>query len=339
MKRTIAAALIAALLLAVCAPAFAEETVSARTSIAGAAWEKVANLELAAASLNGVSIPTGASFSFNAIIGARTAANGYRAAMNGRGVTVVGGGVAQAATTLYLALNQLGSSIRFDERHTYGTNFVDTYVSDGGNAIMVDDETGLDFCFTNLGGALRIEMYIADSNLYCALTADSASAAEGFLSWSDFGISPRMPVASAAIALDGTDALKNNVILAASSINDTVLSSGDLFSFNKSVGPRTESYGYRGAVNGRGAKVIGGGVAIVASCIWLSVKNLDGVAIVAKSTYGGRYNQSYVENSNDAILTDYATGTDFSFRNTGFEPLTISTYVQNDILYCEIYRN
>ena len=338
MKRTIAAALIAALLITICVPALAEESVSARTSIAGTAWEKVANLELAAASLNGVTIPGGASFSFNAIVGARTVANGYRPAMNGRGVNVVGGGVAQAATTLYLALNQLGSSIRFDERHTYGADFVDTYVSDGGNAIMVDDAAGLDFSFTNLGGTLRIEMYIADSSLYCVLTSDSGAAAGSFLEWSSFAPA-RTPVASAAIALSGTDALKNNVILAASSINDTVLSSGDLFSFNQTVGPRKESYGYRGAVNGRGVKVIGGGVAIVASSLWLSVKNLDGVAIVAKSTYGGLYNQSYVESSNDAILTDYETGTDFSFRNTGSEPLTISTYVLNDILYCEIYRN
>ena len=58
-----------------------------------------------------------------------------------------------------------------------------------------------------------------------------------------------------------------------------------------------------------------------------------------KSTYGSKYNQSYVASSNDAILTDYSGGTDFSFRNTGTEPLTIATYVQDGILHCEIYRN
>ena len=339
MKRTIAAALIAALLIAVCLPGFAEESVSARTTIAGAAWEKVANLELAAARVNGVTVPSGASFSFNTIVGARTEANGFRAAMNGRGATVIGGGVAQAATTLYLALNQLGGSIRFDERHTYGDSFADNYVSDGNNAILVDEAEGMDFCFTNLGGALRIDMYISDGNLLCTLTAGADQAADNFLDWSNFGLPTRTPVASATIVLSGTDALKNNVTLAASSINDTVLPSGGLFSFNGTVGPRTEAYGYRGAVNGRGAKVIGGGVAQVASAIWLAIKNLDGVAIVEKSTYGGRYNQSYVDSSNDAILTDYSGGTDFSFRNTGSEPLTISTYVRDDILYCEIYRN
>ena len=339
MKRTIAALLIAALLITVCAPAFAEEFISARTSISGAAWEKVANIELAAARLNGVTVPTGASFSFNAIVGERTTANGFRSAMNGRGVNVVGGGVAQAATTLYLALNQLGSSIRFDERHTYGGNFADNYVSDGSNAILVDEETGLDFRFTNLGGTLRIDMFIYEGNLHCTLAVGPRQTSDGFLNWSDFSAQARTPVSSACIVLSGTDALKNNVILAASSIDDTVLSSGGVFSFNGTVGPRTETYGYRDAVNGRGVVVTGGGVAQVASAIWLAIKNLDGVAIVEKSTYGGRYNQSYVASSNDAILTDYTGGTDFSFRNTGAAPLTISTYVQNNVLYCDIYRN
>ena len=146
-------------------------------------------------------------------------------------------------------------------------------------------------------------------------------------------------MAAASIWIDGNDALYNNILHAASSINDTVLSRGDLFSFNDSVGPRSEKHGYQPAVNGRGVKVVGGGVAQVASVIWLAVKNMDGVAIVEKSTYGSRYNQSYVSSSNDAILTDYSNGTDFSFRNTGSTPLRISTYVDGNVLRCEIYRD
>jgi len=118
-----------------------------------------------------------------------------------------------------------------------------------------------------------------------------------------------------------------------------VLLNGDIFSFNDSVGPRVEKYGYQPALNGRGAKVTGGGVAQVASVIWLAVKNLDEIAIVEKSTYGSRYNQDYVSSSNDAILTDYNDNTDFSFRNTSLRPLTISTYVSGDMLVCDIYQN
>ena len=337
MKRAIAAALVAALLLAVCAPALAAQTASARTSIAGLAWEKVYNLELAVDRIDGVSLPSGASFSFNAIIGDRSLGSSYLIAPDGWGLNAVGGGVDQAAATLCLALNQLGG-VRFDEKHTYGDGFVDSYIIDGGSAVRTDSSSGLDFCFTNLGGDLTIQMYVADSYLHCVLSAEDRPAADSFLTW-DFGEQRRALVGSATIALDGSSALKSNVLLAASSINDTVLSSGDLFSFNDAVGPRTKKYGYQEAVNGRGVEVVGGGVAQVASAIWLAIKNLDGVAIVKKSTYGGKYNQHYVDSSNDAILTDYSDGTDFSFRNTGTDPLTIATYVFGDNLYCDIYRN
>jgi len=73
--------------------------------------------------------------------------------------------------------------------------------------------------------------------------------------------------------------------------------------------------------------------------VWLAVKNLDCVSIVEKSTYGKRYNQSYVTSSNDAILTDYKAGTDFSFRNSGSTQLTICTYISGGVLVCDIYEN
>ena len=164
----------------------------------------------------------------------------------------------------------------------------------------------------------------------------------GELNWFDAtALQPAMrSIASSRIDLSGADdALRNNILLAASSINDTVLDSGDLFSFNGSVGPRSARCGYVEAVNGRGAVVTGGGVAQVASALWLAVKNLDCVAVVEKSTYGSRYNQSYVSSSNDAILTDYSADTDFSFRNIGSEPLTIAVYVSGDELCCEIYQD
>ncbi len=50
-------------------------------------------------------------FSFNDIVGDRTSARGYKTAVNGRGVKAMGGGVAQVATTLYLALQKLTASI------------------------------------------------------------------------------------------------------------------------------------------------------------------------------------------------------------------------------------
>ena len=343
MKRILAALLTAALCLTLCAPALAAESYTARTTLAGSAQAQITNIEIAASRINGCVVASGARFSFNDVVGPRTKAYGYQTARNGRGVKVTGGGVAQVASTLYLALCQLGDDISFDEKKTYGDKFTGNYVDDGADAILVDYSSGVDFAFTNFGEEFSIEMWTTENNLYCALTTGEATQEESFLEWmpsTPMENAFMQPVSSAVIDIGGAgEALRNNILLAASSINDTVLAGGDLFSFNDSVGPRIERYGYKTAVNGRGAQVTGGGVAQVASVIWLAVKDLDCVAIVEKSTYGSRYNQKYVSSSNDAILTDYADGTDFSFRNTGDAPITIATYLSGDTLCCDIYRN
>ena len=343
MKRILAALLAAALCLTLCAPALAAESYTARTTLAGSAQAQVTNIEIAASQIDGCVVASGARFSFNDTVGPRTKAYGYQTARNGRGVKVTGGGVAQVASTLYLALRQLGDDISFDEKKTYGDKFTGNYVDSGADAILVDYSSGVDFAFTNWGEELRIEMWTTENNLYCALTVGEEARDGSFLEWmpsTPLEGSFLQPISSASIDVSGaSDALRNNLLLAAGSINDTVLASGDLFSFNDSVGPRTERYGYETAVNGRGAQVTGGGVAQVASAIWLAVKGLDCVAIVEKSTYGSRYNQDYVSSSNDAILTDYNDGLDFSFRNTGDAPITIATYLSGDMLCCDIYQN
>jgi len=343
MKRYFAVLLSVALLLPMlnaAAYALSEEPASARTTLAGSSWAKISNIEIAAGRINGMTIPYGAEFSFNDVVGPRTKALGYQSAANGRGVKVTGGGVAQVATTLYLALRQMEQDIEYTSRKTYGGRFSDNYVSSGNDAILVDYSSGTDFSFINWGDDIVIEMWNSSDELCCSIRAAQVHTTDPFGSWSP-GIpsNARSPIASASILISGSDKLRNNILLAASSINDTVLTSGDLFSFNATVGPRSERYGYQSALNGRGVKVVGGGVAQVASVLWLAVKKLDNIAVVEKSTYGSRYNQSYVASSNDAILTDYSGGTDFSFRYIGSSALTISTYISGDILYCDIYED
>ena len=72
------------------------------------------------------------------------------------------------------------------------------------------------------------------------------------------------------------------------------------------MGARTAERGYQSALNGRGAKVVGGGVAQAASTLYLALKQVDGISYDEKKTYGSRYNQDYVESSDDAILVDEA---------------------------------
>ena len=134
-------------------------------------------------------------------------------------------------------------------------------------------------------------------------------------------------------------AKKHNIELAVQAIDGTVIPYGGRFSFNEVVGPRTQNRGYETAPNGRGAMVTGGGVAQVAAALWLAVKDMDDIAIVEKSTYGGKYNQHYVASSADAILTDYASGRDFSFRYTGPASVTLYATTRDGRLRVEIYKN
>ena len=317
------------------APAALADVVSSTTSLFDASDAQLNNISLAVDALNGAYVGPGETFSFNDVVGPRDADSGYVNAVNGRGVKAMGGGVSQVASTLYLALKQL-DGIKYLEKKTYGDNFTGGYVDDGSDAIVTDYGADTDFRFRNDNtDGLSISISTTDTDIECSLALGGDSGDD---SWDDESTNSGDLVGSAEIIVDGTDALFNNVELAANTINGLILDPGDTFSFNDVVGARTEAQGYQSAVNGRGVKVVGGGVAQVASAIWLSVKDLDGVTILKKSTYGDRYNQFYVDDPNDAILTDYNAGTDFSFRNDSDSQMTLYTSVTGDTLSCEIYE-
>lgn len=328
MRRLIASLIIIALICGV-VPAFAANDITVSTSISGMSSGRVSNIERAAASIDGVYVPSGSYFSFNDVVGPRTQAYGYVSATNGRGVKVRGGGVSQVATTLYLALLK-ARNIEFDEVKTYGSRFALDYVSDGEMAIVTDYSNGVDFSFYNDGDDMTISMWTDSSSLYCTLsygaarTVSTAAPTSGIIATGGFYVS-------------GKKGLKSNIERAADSISGTTLYPGDTFSFNDTVGPRTERNGYVEAINGRGVKVIGGGVAQVASALWLAVKYYDDIVITDMSTYGKKYNQDYVASRDDAILTDYNAGTDFAFRYVGDEPIVISFDFDDDYLECDIY--
>ena len=331
MRKFIAVVLIFA--MALCAlPAMGDTFSSgysyASTPLNGASQGMLSNIARAANAIDGLYIPLGSSFSFNDTVGPRTKDYGYVKAINGRGREVYGGGVAQVATTLYLALLDY-SGIAYTDISVYGDRFTGDYVSDGEMAIVTDYSNGTDFAFENNEDDMVISMWIQGDELHCQIACDGDSGAGPFDGYE--------LISAASIELNGTEGLVSNITRAADSIDGLVLDHGDVFSFNDTVGPRTSKYGYVDAINGRGVKVCGGGVAHVASAIWLAIKDMDDITIVEKSTYGKRYNQDYVSSSADAILTDYNAGTDFSFRNMRNESIAIHTCVEDDLLTCEIY--
>ncbi len=300
----------------------------AETPLGSSSANKIHNIDLAAGALNGYVVEQGGSFSFNTAVGPRTAEMGYLTAENGRGVKVRGGGVAQVATTVYLAVRDLDGVV-ITEKHTYGKKFTDGYVANSDDAILTDYKAGTDFCFTNWGEALEILVWEDGANVCCSVgplfnfeEGDTALIGYG-TTWVEKGTDRRANIERAAEAVSGVS-----------------VSSGGTFSFNTTVGPRTKAAGYRSAVNGRGVRVTGGGVAQLASTIYLAVKDLDCVTITEKRTYGSSYNQTYVADPEDAIVTDWGAGTDFAFRYAGAGERTLYTYSdETGWLCCEVWES
>lgn len=129
------------------------------------------NLDRAIAALNNQVIVKGKSFSFNEIVGPRTAENGFATAPNGNGVPVMGGGVSQIATTLNMAMKNLSSDLVYEQLYAFGTAYNAGYVESAAETVLTDYSRNLDYRFTsNHAENLAISMWRSDSMIFCQLT-------------------------------------------------------------------------------------------------------------------------------------------------------------------------
>lgn len=125
-----------------------------------------------------------------------------------------------------------------------------------------------------------------------------------------------------------------NLELACKKINNTILLPGEVFSFNKIVGERTSSAGYKEAAvyaNGAVEFGLGGGVCQVSSTIYNAVllANLD---IVERRNHS--FMVSYLEAGRDATV---AYGSiDFKFKNSRTYPIKLEADASNGIVTINI---
>lgn len=108
--------------------------------------DRTTNLRLAASKMNGTVVVPGGTFSFNGVVGPRTASRGYKAAAiysDGTVVNDVGGGICQVVTTLYNAA--IKSNMTITERRNH--SFLPTYADPGYDATVVYGSQ--DFKFKN----------------------------------------------------------------------------------------------------------------------------------------------------------------------------------------------
>ena len=116
-----------------------------KTHVSGTA-ARINNVKLSAATINGYVMNAGDVFSYNGVVGQRTAANGYQAApayIRGETVDEIGGGICQTSSTLYYAC--LLSQVEIVERYPH--RYVPAYIPWGMDATV--SWGGPDYQFAN----------------------------------------------------------------------------------------------------------------------------------------------------------------------------------------------
>lgn len=119
----------------------------------------------------------------------------------------------------------------------------------------------------------------------------------------------------------------SNINLAVSTINGTVLLPGETFSYNETLGQRTEEKGYlmAGAYdNGTVTEAIGGGICQVSSTLCVAVR----LANLAYERANHQFRVNYMDAGLDATV-DWPNR-DFKFTNTRDYPVRIHAVCDND---------
>lgn len=126
-----------------------------------------------------------------------------------------------------------------------------------------------------------------------------------------------------------------NIKIATTKINGTVVLPGKVFSYNDTVGYRTESEGFMLApmyIEGKLVDGIGGGVCQVSSTLYNAVLSAN-LEIVERKSH--QFMPAYIDVGRDATVADGYI--DFKFKNSRKYPIKIICSAQNGILKVKIY--
>jgi len=124
----------------------------------------------------------------------------------------------------------------------------------------------------------------------------------------------------------------NNITLACAALNGKVLSPGEVFSYNGTVGQRTAEKGYKAAgayVGGKSVSELGGGICQVSSTLYYCTL-LANLEIVSRTCH--MFTVGYVPLGMDATVS--WPNPDFQFRNNTEYPIRIEAKVESGL--CKI---
>ena len=116
---------------------------------------------------------------------------------------------------------------------------------------------------------------------------------------------------------------QNNLRITCSTLNGTVVASGETFSFTQTIGPSTSSKGYQEAdifdSNGNKKKGLGGGNCQVSSTLYNAVLAVPSLVVVERHEHSNKV--PYVKSGKDAAVA-YGS-VDFKFRNDSSSSIKI----------------
>lgn len=135
-----------------------------------------------------------------------------------------------------------------------------------------------------------------------------------------------------------TEARQNNVQLACSQLNGTIVSPNNTFSFCDTLGPAKPENGYQKAdtfeSDGDIIQEYGGGKCQVSSTLYNAVKDLPGIEIVERHEHSN--DVPYVSQGQDAAVS-YGS-VDFKFKNTNHYAIKILAEATSDEVIVKIMR-
>lgn len=143
------------------------------TNYSSSSSERANNITLATNSIDGTIVMPGKEFSFNGVVGERTAAKGYKAApviIGDKLESGLGGGICQVSTTLYNAVNKANLISTERVHHTMPVH----YVPEGMDATV--DYGNIDYKFkNNFKFPVYLQAYTSGGNIIFNIYSNSAA--------------------------------------------------------------------------------------------------------------------------------------------------------------------
>ena len=199
----------------------------------------------------------------------------------------------------------------------------DAYFADDGSFTVIDEVVGCSFDTAAAKEAWQQAELLEEVKVPLVITepAVTGESLRGLLFRDVLGYQ------TTVFASSGENRI-NNIKLAASKINDTVLMPGETFSYNDTIGQRTKEAGFLEAgayADGEVVQEVGGGICQVSSTLYCATlfANLETV-----SRTNHYFRVDYLPIAYDATVS--WPKPDFKFRNNRDYPIRIVAYTTND---------